>query len=115
MAFHRDESIIALLGQRNHLLGVSNLVKTKLLSHLRAYLSRITINSLTTTDDKIHIRADMLNRSREGIARSESVSTSKCTVCQQIATISTAIHGLSNDLSSTSWSHGDDMDSSAWV
>ena len=94
--------------------SIRYLVQAQLLSHLRSYLSRVAVDSLTTADDEIDIRADMLDGSSEGIARGQGVGTCEGAVGKQIAAIGTSVHRFANYFGSTARAHRDDGDGRAW-
>ena len=88
-------------------LSVSYLVQAQLLSYLRTYLSGITIDSLTTTDNDIYV-ANLLDGSSQSVRGSEGIGTSKQTVGEQPTRIGTTIKSLTDDFTCTWRTHRED-------
>ena len=92
---------------RKNLLSVCNLVEAQLLSHLRTYLSGITVDSLTTTNHDVYI-ANLLDGSSQRIRGSKGIGTSEETVGQQPARISATIKSLTDNFTCTRRTHRED-------
>ena len=88
-------------------LSVCHLIQTQLLSYLWTNLSGITVDSLTTTNDDVHI-ANLLDGSSQRVRGSEGIGTCEKTVGQEPTGISATIKSLTDNLACTWRTHRED-------
>ena len=83
---------------------VSHLVEVELLCHLRAYLSRVAVDSLAAANHEVG-HADLLNRLAQCVARGERIGTGKGAVGEQHAAIGSAIQSFADNVCGAGRSH----------
>lgn len=85
-----DDNLASCLIEREDLLSVSNLSETELLSDLWTYLSCITVDSLTTTEDDV-IVTDLLNGLADCVTCGKCVCTAKTAIGYDVTSICTTV------------------------
>ena len=94
-----------------HFLSVGHLVEAEFLSHLGTHLGCIAIDGLATSEHDVNMAdflVDLLNGLGQKIRGGEGVCARAFAVGKQPAAVCTAVESLTDDLSSTRRTHGDD-------